>query len=86
VQQDVYVWLSTHINWTTFVSLALIGIYIKNKYSSSNYFSLFGEFDQHTDDSEKYSARKWREISFKFETDVVSIPDRHRISLREVIL
>ena len=25
----MYVWLSTHINWTTFVFLALIGIYIK---------------------------------------------------------
>jgi len=38
------------------------------------------------DDSEKNSVRKWREISFKFETDVVSIPHRHRVSLREVIL
>jgi len=55
----VYVWLSTHINWTAFVSLALIGIYIKNIYSYSNYYySLFGEFGRHTDDTEKYSARK----------------------------
>jgi hypothetical protein len=82
----VYVWLSAHINWTAFVSLALIGIHIKNIYSYSNYYFLFGEFGRHTDDTEKYSARKWREISFKFETDVVSIPDRHRISLRKVIL
>jgi len=29
----VYFWLSTHISWTTLVSLALIGIHIKNKYS-----------------------------------------------------
>lgn len=79
----MYVW---YINWITFVSLALIGIYIKNKYSYSNYYVLLGEFGRHTDDSEKYSARKWREISLKFETDVVSIPDRHRISLPEVIL
>jgi hypothetical protein len=47
---------------------------------------MLGEVGRHTEESEKYSARKWREISFKFETDVVSIPDRHRISLREVIL
>jgi hypothetical protein len=47
---------------------------------------LFGEFGRHTNDSEKYSARKRREMSFKFKTDVVPSPDRRRMSLRKVIL
>jgi hypothetical protein len=82
-KEGVNIRLSTHINKKTFASLALIGILIESKHY---YYSLLGEFGRHTNDSEKYCARKWREISFKFETDVVPSPDRYRISLREVIL